>query len=487
MVEMKLRISHKLRESCRRHLISLYPGVEEYAGARRRLKILCILTATSLVMISIELAFRASAFPLLIPLLLFPILTALEISAAFVRKALLNERLEQELPFLVVASASFSRTGLELSELLEHVAKSSVFRGARMIGEKYIILSRLFGRNQALNFISKIISGKSRFLLSEYSVSLLIGTSVQFLRERAGDILKSSETMVDRAIQLRATIAMIAIVLYGLFPSILIGMAFIQSMSISESENSSGSLALLTMGLTSASLPAVLAAIPDYPLSMLVLLSQKASKIFRALFIIGLIALILPSVLLIYFPEESFSEFAVISAAISCILGIPSFFYPLLSIITSKVDLIAEEMLNHARVWRSLHLFRSAELERLERRDVKPWIAEFIAEMLEFFRGLGDCNPSIFETFVSFISESRRSAMRFTMSLVLLMIASIASPIMNAMIIRISPAPNSSLLLSGYVSTIAMGLIAGKLSIGKNMSTFLPSISAMLYIILAPL
>ncbi|MEM4005719.1 MAG: hypothetical protein QXM43_08835 [Desulfurococcaceae archaeon] len=103
----------------------------------------------------------------------------------------LRKRIGQELVFLVVASASVSKTGLELAEMLNYVVNSRVFKGVKAIGERFTQLSSLFGHNQALHMLLRMVSGKIG-LLAEYSALLSTGTALYLLRDRASDVVKTS-------------------------------------------------------------------------------------------------------------------------------------------------------------------------------------------------------------------------------------------------------------------------------------------------------
>jgi hypothetical protein len=139
---------------------------------------------------------------------------------------------EQELAYAVIASASVSKTGLELSDFLRYVSGSRVFRGLRLLGERYASLSELFGYESAMSYFSRLFPGKTSLLLSGYATSLNSGTALHLLRDKAYEHAEGISLEVERAVNNRVMLAMIMLVFFGVAPVMLLSVSMPQSLAL---------------------------------------------------------------------------------------------------------------------------------------------------------------------------------------------------------------------------------------------------------------
>lgn len=473
-----------LEEKYRRAIITMDPGVKKYAEASRDVKLALTTTLASTLLIALlrvlciedSLAFILASSPALV--------MWLRILDAFTSVSNLRRRLEQELPFVTVAAASVSKTGLELADLLKYLVNSKAFKASRALGERFTALADFFGRNKALQMLSRMASGKARLLLSEYSASLSTGTALHFIRDIAMDAVKTAFVEVDRALQLRSMIATLMVVFYGLTPGLALGLAMLQSTSLDELDAALGPQAYAIAIALISTLPLALTLIPDYPLAMLITIDRGVDRLLSLLFTAGSIVLVIPAACLLNNGLGGFKEAVFYCSTAAAMLGLPGFIYPLLAVLSSRLDVVVEEMLNHIRVWRSLHLFKSSKLDRELKKRVKPWAVDYISEVLQFFRNIGDCDPGAFETFATFIHECRRSMMRYALSLIIVVIVSAIGPVITAMVLKTSTVLLTEHIIAGYAASLAYGYVANKLATGKNKSTLLPAASALFYTVL---
>lgn len=465
----------------RRAIATIDSGVERYAKASRDVKFALATTFTSTLLAALLYALHVGD-PLVFTLAFSPALAVwLRIMDVFATASNLRRRLEQELPFIAVAAAAASKTGLELVDLLKHLACSRAFKASRALGERFIALAEFFGHSKALQMLSRMTSSKARLLLSEYSASLSTGTALHFIRDRAIDAVKTAFVEADRALQVRSVIAAVIVVLYGLTPGLALGLAMLQSTGLEEPGVALGPGAYAVAAILISTLPLALVLIPDYPLAMLITVNRGIDRVLSLLFTAGSAALTIPALHLLNNCLEGFREAVLYCSIAAVVLGLPGFTYLLLAILLSRIDVVVEEMLNHIRVWRSLHLFKSTKLEGELKKSVKPWIVDYISEVLQFLRAAGDCDPGAFETFTTFIQECRRSMMRYALSLTIVVAVSAVGPVTTAMLLKTSAVLSTEYIAAGYAASLAYGYVANKLATGKNKSTLLPAASVLLY------
>jgi len=110
----------------------------------------------------------------------------------------LGRGLEEEMPFLLVMAAGVASTGLELVEAVKNAVNSRAFKAFKALSERFYALSQLLGASEALRLLTRIVSGRVRMLIAEYSSSLSSGTALSWLRDRASDLVKTAGVEFER-------------------------------------------------------------------------------------------------------------------------------------------------------------------------------------------------------------------------------------------------------------------------------------------------
>jgi len=475
----------RLLDKYRRAVALVDPRPARYVGAVRELKlasmytlaasaVLAVVHALGLLDPSDPLVATVAAIALTAPWL--RILDSVSRASSMVKAA------EQELAYAVIASASVSKTGLELSDFLRYVPGSRVFRGLRLLGERYASLSELFGYESAMSYLSRLFPGKTRLLLSGYAASLNSGTALHYLRDRAYEHAKGISLEVERAVNNRVMLAMVMLVFFGVAPVMLLSVSMLQSVSIEQGVSEPG-LSQLYMALIPAiATPLALTLTPDYPAGISVVFEKKTSRLLKALFTAGTIVLVLPAVAGVLGGDLGvFGEYACMASITAIALGAPGLYLALKGIYGSRVERVVDNALNHVRVWRSLVNYRDPGLEAELRRPARPWIVDYLAETLGFAKLLGDCDPSVFELLVMSIHELYRGLKKYSQTAVMILSVSAMVPLLNAMILQLAARISVVHAVIAYSYTLAYGYVASKLVLGKNTSTLIPGLTALLY------
>ncbi|MEM2024926.1 MAG: hypothetical protein QXW94_01370 [Desulfurococcaceae archaeon] len=297
--------------------------------------------------------------------------------------------------------------------------------------------------------------------------------------------MRTAAVDADRAVQSRAALGLVLTIVFGVTPSLFSGMLMLQGIGVKGNLAEPGIEVYAHSIAIAAFSPLVLAMIPGYPLSMSVVFDKRIAKLLNALTAAGTALLALPAVELVINGSE-FKGSALKLAPISIALGSAGFALILSAMFTSRVDASVEEMLNHVRVWRSLHLYRSSALEREERRGARLWTADYLAEALGFFRQVGDCEPAVFELLAMYVHECKRSAKKCLQTLAVMLAVVVISPAMNASMLSLGARAFPQHILLGYLSSVAYGFIASKAALGESKSTLLPALSALIFALVAP-
>jgi hypothetical protein len=210
-----------------RHRVALATGdLRKYVVAEKRVRLALALTvvaipvAALLYMVTKELliVFIASAILLGAPWLL---LLDVELSARE-----LGRGLEEEMPFLLVMAAGVASTGLELVEAVKNAVGSRAFKAFKALSERFYALSHLLGASEALRLLTRVVSGRVRMLIAEYSSSLSSGTALSWLRDRASDLVKTAGVEFERSMSMLIMIATTLSMVFSVMPSILASIGF---------------------------------------------------------------------------------------------------------------------------------------------------------------------------------------------------------------------------------------------------------------------
>jgi len=289
---------NRLLDKYRRSIVLVNPSPARYIGATRELRLALLSTLAILALYGpvVLTGLLDSSDPLIAVLLVLALLASwFRIIDAVTTAGNLKKVVEQELAYAVIASAGVSKTGLELSEFLRYVSGSRVFRGLRLLGERYASLSELFGYESAMSYLSRLFPGKTRLLISGYAASLNSGTALHYLRDRAYEHTKGISLEVERAVNNRVMLAMIMLVFFGVALVMLLSASMLQSVSIEQGVSEPGLSQLYMALIPAVASPLALTLTPDYPAGICVVF-EKTSRLLKALFTAGTVVLVLSAV-----------------------------------------------------------------------------------------------------------------------------------------------------------------------------------------------
>ncbi|MEM0015275.1 MAG: hypothetical protein QXS42_00535 [Zestosphaera sp.] len=395
-----------------------------------------------------------------------------------------RRKLDEELPFFTLTATAVSRTGLEPVELLRFLTSSEVFSAFRELGRRFWGLSEAFGSSEGLAMLARLASGRVRPFLTEYTLALASGTALQHLRDRAMDFVKTVAVEVERTLGSRMVAAMVISMFFSVMPVVLISMTALFTTSLEDgAPGAPAFIQVLAPAIVGAS--ALLAVVlPGYPLAVQVVMEGKVLTACRAAFASGTGLLALPPIMLSLglMDLSGFRELTIYCSLVAAALGAVPFTHTLKALMT-RIDDVVESMAQHVRVYRSMHLYRNERLEGLGRRSVRPWLAGYLRESTEFFRLLGDVDPSVFDLFVMFVMEVRRTMGRAMAHVAFMAAVVLLAPVLSTATMGLGAGLGvaAETLLTGYASVLGFGYIAGKIALGRNVSTLLPGLAALLY------
>jgi hypothetical protein len=233
----RLRALSRLLDKYRRAVALVDPRPARYVGAVRELKLASMYTfvASAVLAVVYALGLLDPSDPLASMVAVIA-LTApwLRILDSVSRASSMEKTAEQELAYAVIASASVSKTGLELSDFLRYVSGSRVFRRLKLLGERYASLSELSGYESATSYFSRLFPGKTSLLLSGYATSLNSGTALHLLRDKAYEHAEGISLEVERPVNNRVMLAMIMLVFFGVAPVMLLSVSMLQSLALNR-------------------------------------------------------------------------------------------------------------------------------------------------------------------------------------------------------------------------------------------------------------
>jgi hypothetical protein len=224
------------------------------------------------------------------------------------------------------------------------------------------------------------------------------------------------------------------IVFFGVAPSLLLAVTMLQHVGLEEVGEPRLHEYLYMVFIPAIAVPPALALIPDYPPGLSVVFSKSVQELVAVLFMVGSLALITPIVVGLSSSDlKAFIDTANIASLAALALGAPGLYYTVTGIYASKIERAVDDALNHVRVWRSLVNYRYPVLEAELRRPARPWVSDYLSEIL------------------------------------------------NAMVLRLGVAVSPVHAVLGYAFTLSYGYVASKLVLGRNTSTLIPALTALLY------
>ena len=396
-----------------------------------------------------------------------------------------GKNVEEEMPFVVAMVAGVANTGMELIEALRFLTRSRVFKAFKTLADRFWALSETLGASEGLRLLSRMLRGRGKLFMLEYASTLASGTALHYLRDRAVDFVKTAGVEFERSMTTRMMLAMMVSMLFAVLPVVLISMSTLYTINVAELSASSEIppwlLAVPAIMAVATGVMCVL--LPGYPLSARVVVEKKMLTLYRLLFAASSTMLALPAMLLILTNNTNmFRDMASTTAIASIALGAPSFTTTFRAL-NMSLDDVVERMANHVRVYRSMHLYRDEKLDVLVKRNVRPWLADYLRESSEFFRLIGDVDPNVFELFVSFVFEVQRIKRRASMYMFMMLGATLMAPFLAVATLQLGSNLGQSAvsILMGYATTLNFAYIASKLATGRNISTLLPGIATLIY------
>jgi len=461
--------------------------ISKYISAEKKVKISIILSPL-LVLLGIFILYPLFGDPLFGLLMttvmaFVPWLIVVDVIASI---SSFSKSIDEEMPFVIAMVAGVARTGMELIEALRFLTKSRVFKAFKNLSERFWSLSENLGASEGLRLLSRMLRGRGRFLLLEYSATLISGTALYYLRDRAVDFIKTAGVEFEKSMTTKMILAMMTSMIFSLLPVILISIATLYTIEITEFKVSAEVPPwLLAIPFAIILVTSVMCSLlPGYPLPARVVIEKRVLNLYRIIFATGVVILTLPTLQLILISDiQSFKELAMVTGIVAVALGAPSFI-EIFKALNMNLDDVVERMANHVRIYRSMHLYRDKKLDVLVKRNVRPWLADYLRESSEFFKLIGDVDPNIFELFVNFVFEVQRIKKRASMYMFVMFGAAVASPFLAVATLQLggSFGPTTITVLIGYVTTLSFAYIVSKLAIGRNMSTLLPGITTFIYL-----
>lgn len=456
------------------------PRVSRYVRAKKELKLVLVLTPTSLAPIILYCVRLLETDLTLVALLsaLLSVSSASRVLETLTSASSMTKKLDDELPFAVLVATAASKTGLEFIEFLKFASTSRIFKSFRPIGERFVKLAEISGVPEALMRLSRITSGKTKYFLIEYSIALNSGAALSQLRDYATDFMKTISSQITKSISFRINAGVVVCVGLTIGPLVAISMTFL----VGEELTSLVVPFLVLIGFLTTSF------FPDYPIGLQTVIDEELLRVFRASYVAGTALLVSPLRHLIDEDVADFTRCLQQASAASLVLGLLPAALQLRAVLSTVAGRVVSRASNHVRVFRSLQLYEDMELEETLEKRVKSWLTLYLSEALTFLKQLGDCDPEVFEVFTNFVYEVRRTLLQYVAALTIMTSVIVLAPFLVASAITLGrelASPASTLLVS-YTSLLVLGYSASKITLGKNLSTVYPALTTLIFAVMIP-
>lgn len=471
----------KILKKYRKYVVLVDPRISRYVRAEKELKLALALSPASLTpvilyyvrLLDADLTVVASLSALLLVSSAFRVLETLTSVSS------INKKLDDELPFAVLTATAASKTGLEFIEFLKFVSTSRVFKSFKSLGERFVKLAEIVGVAEALTTLSRITSGKTKYFLIEYSVALNSGTALSQLRDYASDFMKTISSQITRSISFRVNAGITTCVGLTIGPLVALSMTFL----VGEELTSFVVPLLVLAGFLTTSL------FPDYPVGLQAVIDEKLLKVFRASYVAGTALLVFPLQHLIEGDVAGFTRCLQQASVASLVLGLLPATLQLRAVLNTVVGRVVSRASNHVRVFRSLQLYEDRELEETLKKRVRSWLILYLSEALAFLKQLGDCDPEVFEVFVNFVYEVRRTLWQYIAALTIMTSVIFLAPFLIASTATLGCelASLTNTLLVSYTSLLVLGYSVSKIVLGKNLSTTYPALTTLIFTVFTPI
>ncbi|ACL11023.1 hypothetical protein DKAM_0697 [Desulfurococcus amylolyticus 1221n] len=471
MKRMLGRLIDKVVDYYRGWTVFLDEGLEEYLEAPWKLKSAIAVTLEGILVILLTSASQSpgtlilTVVPLLIIIAWLPVLDKL----AEARE--IHGLVDKELAFFIVMASATCRTGLEPLELLRYVSESRVFKGFRVIGEKFTCLEKIIGVGDALRIVSSVLKGMARTFFIEYSSALSTGTVIEYLMRSAGEAVKDAWSGLSRIVEKRSELGVLIAVVASVMPALTIGFTILMDVYILYYTL----IPILILGVVGSTI------IPNYPLPFKVLIEKSVGKVLSLMYIVGVVLLTCPLTYMVLTDSMMEKTILLYLGAASMILGTPGFTLILRALFkTFELRNVLEDVSVNVRTYRSLIFVDDELLSHLGSKPIRTWLIDYVYETLRFHRSLGEVEPDVYTLFTVFTNDLLRTLRSYLAGLTIMITAILSTPFLIKTLLTIAPFTSITLQVA-YSSILATGFISSKLMLGRNISTLIPGLLVFIY------
>ncbi|WP_237697116.1 hypothetical protein [Desulfurococcus amylolyticus] len=465
------RLIDKVVDYYRGWTVFLDEGLEEYLEAPWKLKSAIAVTLEGILVILLTSASQSpgtlilTVVPLLIIIAWLPVLDKL----AEARE--IHGLVDKELAFFIVMASATCRTGLEPLELLRYVSESRVFKGFRVIGEKFTCLEKIIGVGDALRIVSSVLKGMARTFFIEYSSALSTGTVIEYLMRSAGEAVKDAWSGLSRIVEKRSELGVLIAVVASVMPALTIGFTILMDVYILYYTL----IPILILGVVGSTI------IPNYPLPFKVLIEKSVGKVLSLMYIVGVVLLTCPLTYMVLTDSMMEKTILLYLGAASMILGTPGFTLILRALFkTFELRNVLEDVSVNVRTYRSLIFVDDELLSHLGSKPIRTWLIDYVYETLRFHRSLGEVEPDVYTLFTVFTNDLLRTLRSYLAGLTIMITAILSTPFLIKTLLTIAPFTSITLQVA-YSSILATGFISSKLMLGRNISTLIPGLLVFIY------
>ncbi|AFL66702.1 hypothetical protein [Desulfurococcus amylolyticus] len=465
------RLIDKVVDYYRGWTVFLDEGLEEYLEAPWKLKSAIAVTLGGVLVILLTLASQSqgtlilTVVPLLIIAAWLPVLDKL--AEARENHGLVNK----ELAFFIVMASASCRTGLEPLELLRYVSESRVFKGFRVIGEKFTCLEKIIGVGDALQIVSSVLKGRAGAFFIEYSTALSTGIVVEYLMRSAGEAVKDAWSELSRIVERRSELGVLIAVVASVIPALTVGFTILMDAYILYYTL----IPILALGVVGSAI------IPNYPLPFKVLIEKSAGKALSLMYIAGVVLLTYPLTYMVLTDSMMEKTILLYLGAASMILGTPGFTLILGALLkTFELRDVLEDVSVNVRTYRSLIFVDDEPLSHLGSKPIRTWLIDYVYETLRFHRLLGEVEPDVYTLFMVFTNDLLRALRLYLAGLTIMITAMLSTPFLVKTLLTIAPFTSITLQVA-YSSILATGFLSSKLILGRNISTLVPGLLVFIY------
>ncbi|WP_232216813.1 hypothetical protein [Desulfurococcus amylolyticus] len=465
------RLIDKVVDYYRGWTVFLDEGLEEYLEAPWKLKSAIAVTLEGILVILLTSASQSpgtlilTVVPLLIIIAWLPVLDKLAEARG------IHGLVDKELAFFIVMASATCRTGLEPLELLRYVSESRVFKGFRVIGEKFTCLEKIIGVGDALRIVSSVLKGMARTFFIEYSSALSTGTVVEYLMRSAGEAVKDAWSGLSRIVEKRSELGVLIAVVASVIPALTVGFTILMDAYILYYTL----IPIPILGVVGSTI------IPNYPLPFKVLIEKSVGKVLSLMYIVGVVLLTYPLTYMVLTDRMMEKTILLYLGAASMILGAPGFTLILTALFkTFELRNVLEDVSVNVRTYRSLIFVDDELLSHLGSKPIRTWLIDYVCETLRFHRSLGEVEPDVYTLFTVFTNDLLRTLRSYLAGLTIMITAILSTPFLIKTLLTIAPFTSITLQVA-YSSILATGFISSKLMLGRNISTLVPGLLVFIY------